>query len=396
MSSRGSALLDRLLAEVRAQRPPPTAADDLPPQLRAEFRSAAAGWRAAPSRPARPATRRWLPVLALAAAGASALVLARSGGVPAPGAPPAASAVLDGQPLEVGALVVATDQARRVEHAGHASWELEPGSRARVLSYAGGVLRVSLEQGSLTAEVQPSAQPESFVVQADGTEVAVHGTRFRVSLVGDHVRVSVAQGQVQVRPLALAPAALPSPGTALRAGMQADFWAGKTEPTLEPLPERDVAPAPSGAVQRAAHPPRPGSSPEAKRAAGRSAVRAAPSPTPGAASQTGAHGTTSASGSAPLPAPSVPAASVEQALQTVIEQAQSCFRQQLPGSIEIGIEVSTRLGLWVEPDGELLRADFDPPLAPAVEHCVAAKLANLRVARSLEGFRVEREIRLRR
>jgi hypothetical protein len=100
---------------------------------------------------------------------------------------------------------------------------------------------------------------------------------------------------------------------------------------------------------------------------------------------------------APSPeAASAPAASVEQALETVTERVQHCFREQLPGSSELGIEASTRLGLWVEPDGELLRADFDPPLAPAVESCVAAQLAHVRVARSPAGFRVERDLRLRR
>ena len=82
--------------------------------------------------------------------------------------------------------------------------------------------------------------------------------------------------------------------------------------------------------------------------------------------------------------------------ETVVGHVQHCFREQLRGSSELGIEASTRLGLWVEPDGELLRADFDPPLAPAIESCVAAQLAHLRVAPSPAGFRVEREIQLRR
>jgi hypothetical protein len=429
VSSRRSSGLDRLLAEVRAQRPPPPADPGLPPRLRAAFRSAAAGWLRKPPRPARMAAAwRWLPALALAAAAAVA-VLARSGSLTTPGAPATPIAALDGQPLDVGALVIAADRPRRVEHAGRASWELAPGSRARVLSVAGGVLRVSLEQGSLVAEVHPSAQPESFVVQAQGTEVAVHGTRFGVSLIGDHVRVSVAQGLVQVRPLALAVATLPIPGTSLRAGMQADFWAGKTEPAPAvsartaappvapsinveppasppaPLPENGRAPLPSGtpAISRGAHTPRPGTS-----LGGKPSAALAPQPrAPGsriAASAAGAPaaapGTVAVPGTTavPLPAtaPPAPRASVEQALQTVTEHVQSCFRQQLPGSSELGIEAATRLGLWVEHDGELLRADFDPPLAPAVERCVAAQLAHLRVAPSPAGFRVEREIRLRR
>jgi ferric-dicitrate binding protein FerR (iron transport regulator) len=390
MSSRRSAPLDRLIAALRAQRPPSARHPDLPAWLRAEFRSTAAIWRATPPRTTGPLRRRWLPALALAAAVALALVLARSAGLPAPGAAPAA--VLDGQPLDVGAVVVALEQARRVDHAGRAHWELAPGSRARLLSNAGGVLRISLEQGSLTAEVQPSARPESFVVQADGTEVAVHGTRFRVSLVGDHVRVSVAQGLVQVRPLALAPAALPIPGATLRAGMQADFWAGKSEPTAAvPTTEGTRADVPAVNAPPAADPASaPGPLPRRKLApalSGAAATSAARPPRPRTAPATNA---------ARAPAQPVPPASVEQALQTVTEHVQSCFRDQLAGSSEIGIEVSTRLGLWVEANGELLRADFEPPLAPVVERCVAAQLAHLRVARSPEGFRVERDLRLRR
>jgi len=80
----------------------------------------------------------------------------------------------------------------------------------------------------------------------------------------------------------------------------------------------------------------------------------------------------------------------------VTEQVQDCFRRELQGSSEVGIEVSTTLALGVEPDGTLLSADFEPPLAPAVERCVAAQLAHLRVSASPAGYRVERNIRLRR
>ena len=119
-------------------------------------------------------------------------------------------ALLEGQPLAVGVLVTGLDQPRRVEHPGRASWVLAPGSRGRVLS-ASGVLRIALERGSLDAEVLPSrgaaAQTqypaESFIVEAQGTEVAVHGTQFRVALSGERTRVTVSQGQVVVRPLGL-------------------------------------------------------------------------------------------------------------------------------------------------------------------------------------------------
>jgi len=213
-----------------------------------------------------------------------------------------------------------------------------------------------------------------------------------VSLLEERVQVSVTRGQVQVRPVVSGRAVLPTPGTLLGPGMQADFWAGRTEP---PAP---AAPHPDSSVRQAVPPlPNAPPAPPPARAARPSAPAAAkPNAAPSAVTAP-----SSAASSAQAPTPSAaPAAassaSVEQALETVTQHVQHCFRAQLPGSSEIGIEALTRLGLWVEPDGELLRADFDPPLAPTVESCVAAQLEHLRVAHSPAGFRVERDLRLRR
>lgn len=401
MSSRDSRLrLARLAAEVRAERVPEPREPGLPPRLRAEFRGVASGGlrSAPPSRPA--AARRWWPVFGLAAAAALALVFVRSG-APAPEGPRrvAPIATLDGQALDLGVLIVAEDRARHVEHAGRASWQLAPGSQARLVSATGGVLRVSLEQGSLAAEVEPSRQHESFVVQARGTEVAVHGTHFIVSLIGERVHVAVTRGQVQVRPTLSGRAVLPVSGTLLGPGMQADFWAGSTEPppppphtpAAAPPPATPSAPTPPIApvAPQGARPARPGTRMPAKPSAEPSAPAASAAAAPPALPRPLATGAASAAGDAP-------AASVEQALETVTDRVQHCFREQVPGSSELGIEATTRLGLWVEPDGELLRADFDPPLAPGVERCVASQLAHVRVARSPAGFRVERDIRLQR
>jgi hypothetical protein len=344
----------------------------LPPELQNEFLRLRAQHALAPA--PRSAAQRWWPALALLPAAALALLLLHSEPSPLPASiEPSALAQLDGQPLELGALVVATDRPRRVEHRGRAVWELEPGSRARLGSLAGNVLRISLEQGSLHAEVQPSALSESFIVLAAGTEVAVHGTRFRVTLLGgDHVRVAVSQGVVQVRPVSAR--AAQASGTALAAGAQADFWAG--------LPEPAAAAAPRAAPATPAPPSgKPASAPAA-------AGAAHPPASTGRALTPPAH--------VPPAAGSAPPAASEAALQTVTEQVQDCFRRVLQGSSEVGIEVSTTLALGVEPDGTLLSADFEPPLAPAVERCVADQLAHLRVAPSPHGYRVERNLHLRR
>jgi hypothetical protein len=378
--------LERIVAEVRAQRPPePSQPGLLPPRLRAELRSALAAPRSAvQSVPGR--RTRWLPRVALAAvlAGSAAFVLRSV----SPQVSLPAQALLDGQALEVGAAVLAAERPRLVQHAQRASWVLAPGSAARLLS-AGGVLRVALDRGSLEAEVQPSSQPASFVVEAGGSEVVVHGTHFRVSLLGASTRVAVTRGEVEVRPIGQ------GRGTLLGAGMQADFAAGSPTPAAVPAaPAVEKAapspePGPSAATPHARlpHAPAAANTSNAPAAQPRAQHTAAPVPPPAAAPSAAAAPTSGAPPSG---------AAAEQALRAVGEHVQRCFRSNLPGSSELGIEASTQLALWVEPDGDVLRADFEPPLAPAVEACVTVQLAQLKLAQSTDGYRVEREIRLRR
>jgi hypothetical protein len=392
------ARLDRLVAELRAQ-PPPAPPNELPSRVRAEFRRVnAAGWASR----SRAAGAAWLPRLVAVSALAlgAALVVGRfagtSGPPPAlPGptavAPPAsvarlAVALLDGEPLALDEPVTALDQPRRVEHPGRASWVLSPGSRGRALSAANGVLRIALEHGSLDAEVLPShgaaAQTqnpaESFIVEAQGTEVAVHGTRFRVTLSGERTEVAVSQGQVVVRPLGQ------GAGTLLDAGMSAEFRAGVVAPAVPAAP----ATSSSGSAQAVSAQPRAALRPE----------RAAPASTPGvsAAPTAGARRPPQLPAPSSSPAHTPSAAVVESALRAITERVQGCFRRHTSGPSELGIELSTDLGFSVEPSGELLQADFEPPLAPAVEACVAAELEQLRLAPSPEGYRVQREIRLSR
>ncbi len=96
----------------------------------------------------------------------------------------------------------------------------------------------------------------------------------------------------------------------------------------------------------------------------------------------------------PRAEPTTPDPASERALEQVMEHVRTCFRPHLPGSRELGIEVSTRLGLWVEASGQLLRADFEPPLAPEIEGCVARKLEAFHATPSVDGYRVERNLLL--
>jgi hypothetical protein len=363
--------LERLLAEVRAQHPPEPRDAVLPERLRAEFHSFVEQPRSA-ARRKRNAGWQLGGAVALAAAALLALYAA----VPERAVPGLASAALvDGAPLAPGSPIEAGTAPRSVQHPERASWRLQPGSRARLLS-GGPVLRVDLEHGRLTAVVRPSPQPETFVVQARGTEVAVHGTRFSVSVQGEHVHVEVEEGSVQVRPIGQ------SAGTLLRPGMQADFLGGALQPA--PAPPAGVTPPPAPTARppqpaALATPPQPGpAQPHAERSP------APPAPVASAEPAT-----------PELPAPP-PDASSQQTLELVTERVRACFRRHLPGSSELGIEVSTRLGLWVEPSGQLLRAEFDPPLAPAIESCVARELGQFRAAPSPEGYRVQRNLQLQR
>lgn len=373
--------LDRVLREIRAQRPPEARQVALPVRLRDEFRSFAAQPRSALRRTRTTPVAGWQLGIAAALVAAGTLLVLRPteperlGPAHTELRPPVpAVALVDGQPVETGVALVAVVVPRTVQHVGHASWVLLPGSRARLRS-AGPVVWVDLEQGSLNAQVQPSEQPESFVVQARGTEVAVHGTRFSVSLQGERVQVEVTEGSVQVRPTGQ------SSGTLLRGHMRSDFVAGVLQPALAPHAEQAALPPQAGLEVKPARPLPPAGPGRAPSPAMRPAL-------------TGNLGTAT-----PLQPPAAtppPDAESERALQAVTEHIRACFRRHLPGSSELGIEVSTRLGLWVEASGQLLRADFEPPLAPAIEGCVAEQLVQFRAAPSPEGYRVERDLVLQR
>ncbi|HMJ11761.1 MAG TPA: FecR family protein, partial [Polyangiaceae bacterium] len=73
-------------------------------------------------------------------------------------------------------------------------------ARARVLELSAREVRLRLERGWLTCDVEPRAE-RRFVVEVRDIEVSVKGTEFTVSLEanGSAVTVSVARGLVEVR-----------------------------------------------------------------------------------------------------------------------------------------------------------------------------------------------------
>jgi hypothetical protein len=305
------------------------------------------------------------------------------------------SGTRDGVSLAPGELLSAGATPLRVEHAARATWVLAPGSEGRLLSAAGGVLRVELTRGTLDASVAPSGRAESFTVQAGRTEVSVHGTRFQVSFEGELAGVLVTEGEVHVRPLGQYSSG-ESGGTALRAGMQAEFVDGVVRSnSLQSVPDEVAAAAHQALAEVASRPvhsatgsvPSSGSSPAPGAKAEPETQRAPDAP------QALADDSPAADNDLSAPAPPE---LLDAAFDVVSERIQSCFRQHTPGRGELRIEASTRLGLLVQPNGLILEVGMEPPLAPPVEQCVATELSGLNLGVSPGGYRVDREIRLSR
>lgn len=117
----------------------------------------------------------------------------------------------DGEPsawlapaLPVGSRIVAGQDAARFEWPGVASWELGPGA-VGLMAREGGSPAVVLEQGEIRVNVTPhralGKALDTFVVEAAGARIAVHGTTFSVALDGERVLVEVVEGVVSVGPL---------------------------------------------------------------------------------------------------------------------------------------------------------------------------------------------------
>ncbi len=108
-----------------------------------------------------------------------------------------------GSPV-VGQVVEASDLApQELELPDGSKIELEAGARLRIAKFSPENAQVVLSQGAARFDVQHRAT-RSFVVQAGGVEVAVVGTRFRVSVgklgyAQGRVDVAVELGSVEVR-----------------------------------------------------------------------------------------------------------------------------------------------------------------------------------------------------
>lgn len=266
----------------------------------------------------------------------------------------------NGGSLAVGSRVSAGDRQVSVDHPGRATWTMDPSSSA-LLVEKGERITVRLERGSLLAEVVPNPKPETFVVEAAGTRIAVHGTVFRVELEGERVIVQVREGTVAVGPKGAVPAFF------LKAPAHGDFAADGRSGSIDGRPLGESA-------ERRAEP--------LKLTPPRSVI-----PAPGSAAP-------AASG---VELPSEPSISdIETGIARIVDAASDCFSRNTKSTEGVQITVRTALSLQITSAGAVADLDFQPPLSPDVEQCATGSISQVTFAASKQGAKVTRMLELKR
>jgi len=270
------------------------------------------------------------------------------------------SAVRDGDQLAIGSRVETTAREAAVSHAGRAVWTLSPNSSA-LLAGRDERITVRLERGSVLSTVVPNPKPETFVVEAAGARIAVHGTVFSVALTGGHVVVQVREGVVAVGPISGVPAFL------LTAGTTGNFAADGRSGIINGRPVHESKSRPTSP-----HKPTPG------RVAGAATSSAVP---PVA--------------SAELPnEPSI--SDIETGIARVVDATTDCFTRFTQSTDTVQITVHTALSLKILDTGAVDEVRFLPPLSPPAEECAAASIAEVRFAASKQGASVTRVLELKK
>jgi hypothetical protein len=335
--------LDRVVAEARTDSAPELDWDRIEARLDEEPRM--------PDAVRTPPARLRSAVL-LAAAAVLLLVgwFAAGGRAPIalPSTPDAPPGALDGNALAEGSLVDASAEAVNVEHAGHSRWKLVRGGLARVTT-RDGVVRVELQQGAIVANVVPSPRKETFVVEAAGTRVAVHGTAFRVALAKHRVYVSVTEGTVLV-----GPRSEPGAGRALSANERSIFTLEGT-PLVGDQGVRAPASRPAGDRRGPASAERPRELPEQ---------------------------------------PSID--EVEKVVSLVNDLGTACFQKRTSTENGVRVTASTTVTLRALPNGRLELAGLEPPLAPQAQSCLAEGIQKLAIPESQRGIQITRRLELER
>ena len=352
------ATLRRLIRDARAEKP---ADIDWSPVEERLLREAK---RRAPVARHSPYALAWV-VLAAAAAFALWLVGTRAhqGAPETPPAPLAAAAALrrDGDNMAVGTRVLAEAREVSVEHAGRATWTLSPSSSALLVD-KGERLTVHLERGSVLSQVVPNPKPETFVIEAAGARIAVHGTVFRVSLENGRVLVDVREGIVAVGPLGGAPAFF------LKASAHGDFASDGRSGSIDGRPVVETSARREGRIKL--NPPRvPAAAPSSS------------SPTPAASAE-------------PPNEPSIN--DIEVGIARIVDATSDCFSRHTQIAEGVQLTVRTALSLKIGSTGAVSDIDFQPPLSPDAEQCAAASISQLTFAPSKQGATVMRMLELKR
>ncbi len=350
--------LDQVIEETKGAATPDSDWDRIENEV---LEAAAAGQR--PRFDAPPARSSWLPLAA-----AAAVALLAGGGVVLMGsdddpvAKPSAGPVqtvpdtIDGASLAVGAPIVAADSARRVQHAGVATWTLAPGGEAKI-AVTGRFLTVELEQGWISAEVVESEQAETFAIEAGDVRVAVHGTRFRVERRGDQVMVQVSEGTVGV-------------------GHRDDR--GQTRRWMLPAPSNGSF-ALDGSTGEVTGRGEVSSATEAAKRADTPAPSGAPPPSSSAVFDE-----------------TPPEKELRSAVDRIVAGVSRCFKKHTPPQTGLRVSAETELTIEVHPTGKVAGLVFNPPLAPAVRGCSDGVIGSVSVSKSRAGTTLQRRVTFER
>lgn len=261
---------------------------------------------------------------------------------------------VDSDTLTEGRRFVAGAEGTTVKQPGLAEWWLTPGSSAEVKALDPAVV-IQLQEGTLHAQVVPSAAPESFVVEVGGLRVAVHGTVFSVTRDGDEAFVRVTEGVVSVGRSGQAPTTL------LRAPASAHFTATGARAAVHRQRRANVSVADAGVVPPAA------------------SIAEEPD------------------ASAELPLPKEPTfESVERGLAAAEAGLHGCLHEHAAHTGSVKLSLRTRVTLKVDADGTVDEYRFVPPLAPAMHACIDRRFDDVRFSPSEVGALVIRDLEIER
>jgi hypothetical protein len=309
------------------------------------------------------ARMRWFAV-ALAAvvlAVGSAAVFVNQATPPRTAAKPAALVLVNGAALHTGAIVSADNSPVSVVHAGKARWVLAPHSTVRVVS-SEPCLTLGLDQGRIDADVVPNKGSETFAIETRTHRVAVHGTRFSVTLEPSSILVQVTSGVVAVSERA-------SERSAERTWLSA--------PRTARFPYAEIPPVAETAA-----------SVDLPRVASHAPARLPARQQPADASVT----SESLIPELPLSPPAIEQAT---ALDFVRAAAARCFALSQTGSaIEstVLVHLETQLTITLAPGGNVQDVSFAPPVPEAILTCTFREIQGWAGSRSRMGTKASRTI----